>query len=106
MNPAPVYAPQKASAQRLESLRDLPLRDLEDVEASMMRVTAAALIEQALTWGSARAQFHGYHLEARREGGVAQTLVSLCIRRGVDVVVKEQVVLSSAARDAARRQRH
>ncbi len=51
MNPAPVYAPPKASAQRLESLRDLPLRDLEDVEASMMRVTAASLIEQALTWG-------------------------------------------------------
>jgi hypothetical protein len=106
MYPAPVYAQPKASARRLESLRDLPLRDLEDVEASMMRVTAASLIEQALTWGSARAQFHGYQLEARREGDAANTLVSLCIRCGVDVVVKEHVVLSQAARDAARRQRH
>jgi hypothetical protein len=106
MHPAPVYAPLKGSAQPLESLRDVPLRDLEDVEASMLRVTASSLIEQALTWGSARAQFHGYHLEARREAGEVQTLVSLSIRRGADIVVKEQLVMSQAARDAARRQRH
>ena len=44
MNPAPVYAPLKGSAQPLESLRDVPLRDLEDVEASMLRVTASSLM--------------------------------------------------------------
>lgn len=99
---APVYAQPVA----LELLQQVPLRDLEDVEASMMRVTAASLIEQALAWGSARAQFHGYQLEARRVAGDGQTLVSLRICRGDAVVVQEQVVLNQAGRDATRRQRH
>lgn len=105
MHPAPVYASVKGSTP-LDSLRDVPLRDLEDVEASMLRVTAASLIEQALAWGSARARFHGFQLEARRETGEAQSLVSLSIRRGADIVVQQQLVVSQAAHDAARRQRH
>ena len=102
MNPAPVYAQIPA----LECLQRPALRHLDDAEASMLRVTAASLIEQALAWGGARAQFHGYQLETRREAGDRQILVSLRIHRGTELVVQEQVVLDQAGPDAARRQRH
>ncbi len=106
MAPAPVYAQPLFPAPALACLQRPALRHLDDAEAAMLRVTAASLIEQALTWGGARAQFHGFQLEARREAGERQTLVSLRIRLGEDVLVQEQVVLDQAGRDAARRQRH
>lgn len=102
MNPAPVYAPHPV----LDCLQRPALRHLDDAEAAMLRVTAASLIEQALAWGGARAQFHGYQLEARREAGERQTLISLRVSQGAEVVVQEQVVLDKAAPDAARRPRH
>ena len=87
-------------------LQHPPLPHLDDAEASMLRVTAASLVEQALAWGSARARFHGYHLEAQRQDAGSSTLVNLRISRAGDVVVTEQVSVSKGGRDAARRHRH
>ena len=86
-------------------LQHPPLPHLDDAEASMLRSTAATLVEQALAWGSARARFHGYHLEAQRQDAGSSTLVNLRISCAGDVVA-EQVTVSKGGRDAARRHRH
>ena len=90
----------------LEGLQHPPLPHLNDAEASMLRVTASSLVEQALAWGSARARFHGYHLEAQRQDAGSRTLVNLQISRAGDVVAEEQIAVSKGGRDAARRDRH
>ena len=94
-----VYVPTPA----LQGLQHPPLPDLDDAEASMLRVTASSLVEQALAWGSARGRFHGYHLEAQREEAPQRTVVNLRISRDGDVVAQEQVAVSKGGRDAARR---
>ena len=90
----------------LRRLQHPPLPHLDDAEASMLRVTAATLVEQALAWGGARARFHGYHLEAQRQDAGSSTRVNLRISCAGDVVVAEQVTVSKGGRDAARRERH
>ena len=87
----------------LEGLQHPPLPHLNDAEASMLRVTASTIVEEALAGGTARADFHGYHLEAQRQETGNQTVVSLLISRAGDVVAVEQVTVSKGGRDAARR---
>ena len=96
---APVYVPTPA----LQGLQHPPLPHLNDAEASMLRVTASAMVEEALAGGTAHADFHGYHLEAQRQETGNQTVVSLRISRAGDVVAIEQVAVSKGGRDAARR---
>ena len=102
MPTAAVYA----QSFSLSQLQHPPLPHLDDAEASMLRVTAATLVEQALAWGGARARVHGYHLEAQRQDAGRSTRVNLRISCAGDVVVAEQVTVSKGGRDAARRHRH
>ena len=87
----------------MEGLQHPPLPHLNDAEASMLRVTASTMVEEALVGGTAHADFHGYHLEAQREEAPQRTVVNLRISRDGDLVVRERVAVCKGGRDAARR---
>ena len=98
-----MLTPTTPSIVPLENLLHPPLPHLEDVEASMLRVTASSVVEQALAWGGARAEFHGYSLEAQREEAPQRTLVNLRISHNGELVAQEQVTVSKSGHNAARR---
>lgn len=92
-----------AIALSLDFLQNHALPQPNDVEASMLRGAATTVIEEAMAGGNAQADFHGYHLDARRQQAMHGTQVRLQISHDGDVVSVEDIVVRTGWRDAARR---